>query len=79
MSVSGRGFYDWSIAKKREEARRLEKEATKLLAKDRAANRRRETVVKPKTAESESLPRGSWINLGELRAALRKKGGICVR
>jgi hypothetical protein len=80
MGVSGRGFYDWPIAKKREQERALERQATKILAADRARQRQLESP-KPKHKEPEPVSKNDWIQLEDLQRALRKKGGhqICLR
>jgi hypothetical protein len=78
MGIPGRGFPTWPPAVRREEQRRLEKEASQLLAGDRARRRQRAAAPKPKSAPEP--PRSGWVNLGELRTALSKKGGrICLR
>jgi hypothetical protein len=79
MGVAGKGFPDWLFAKKREQERALERQATKILAADRASKWQLESP-KPKPKEPEPASRNGWVALGDLRAALRKnkKRGICV-
>jgi hypothetical protein len=82
MGIRGRGFTDWPPAKRREEQRRLEKEATKILRSDRARQQQQREAAQKAEPKHEPGPErnGGWVNLSDLKAALRKKERrICVR